>query len=226
MSLHFNWNEWKQEPIIELVKTKLSEIINSNIENNPILIDPLKITDFSFGTTSPKLSIENIPKLSLTQQEIHIRFFYEGNGYIKLKTRVQINQLYMPQQQSSYLGYSLGIGNRLIGQYPTDLPVEVAVSDLKLDGIIIIKLENDFIQNINLKNVLNKNEVPMDRNINIYIQLKNNPLERLDISTIFEEAIPQTKNLLLNIIKKQIDNGVLEVMKEAKKITINLNELI
>jgi len=226
MSIHFNWNQWNQQAIIELVKVKATEEMNKG-PPNPMLCAPLEVFDFSFGTSAPQFSIEKLPKLSLSQQEVHLRFSYQGDGYIKLKTRAQINKL-VPNQ--SYFGYSLGIGNQMVGQFPVEMPLEIMIKDLKLDGLLIIKTDTSFVENTNLKDLINLTKHRDEsveskhhllskepkRECSVYIQLKNNPLDSLDVTSTFEEAIPQTKSIFMDMVRGQAEEGIGELMKEPK----------
>ncbi|KAG2387647.1 hypothetical protein C9374_001241 [Naegleria lovaniensis] len=236
MSFHFDWSRWDQTATIEIIKKLATQGLNAG-EPNPMLCAPLTCSDFSFGTTPPQFSIEKLPKLSLSQQEIHLRFFYQGDGYIKLKTRAQINKL-VPNQ--SYFGYSLGIGNQMVGQYPVEMPLEITIKDLKLDGLLIIKTDTSFVETTNIKDLMNlskhkdsSNETKENllskeptRKCSVYIQLENNPLAGIDVYSTFEEAIPQTKSIFMNMVKGQAEEGISELMKAPKKIDIDINELL
>ncbi|EFC44225.1 hypothetical protein NAEGRDRAFT_79867 [Naegleria gruberi] len=237
MSFHFlDWSQWDQTATVEMIKTAASQALNMG-PPNPMLCAPLSVSDFSFGSVTPKFSIEKLPKLSLTQQEIHLRFFYQGDGYIKLKTRAQINKL-VPNNQS-YYGYSLGIGNQMVGQYPVEMPLEITIKDLKLDGLLIIKTDTSAIEHTNIKDLINLSKHKEDsdqvkdnllskepsRECAVFVQLMNNPLECIDVYSTFEEAIPQSKSIFVNMIRGEAEQGISELMKEPKRIPLNLNEL-
>ena len=128
----------------------------------------------------------------------------------------------------------------MVGKYEVEMRLEITIKDLKLDGLLIIKTDTSAIEHTNIKDLINLSKHKNDpdqvktnllskepsRECAVFVQLMNNPLELIDVYSTFEEAIPQSKPIFVNMIRGEAEQGISELMKEPKRIPLNINELV
>jgi len=204
MSLHFNWSKWDQTELTQQLLTTLNSLL-SDLPPNDQLVGTVRMTDFSFGTSAPQIELFSVNELSLTVQEVEIKFRYEGDGYAKIETMAQINKIASQATVSSSFLSDVSI------QSPMVMPVKVHAHGLVVDGHVRIR-------------VTRKSEMDFDEAVVSIRLLHQNPLKQIIISTNFEEDMPDTKDIFDSQVRDGVGQLVKDLMENDKIIPIRLKK--
>jgi len=144
----------------------------------PIIVDDIIVNELNLGSTPPELEILEIGDLAEDRFRGIFKMSYKGDAYLTLKTRVQANPLH------TYLSTkpSFASPQPLAASSSLTIPVQITLSDIRLSGFVIL--------------VFSKQK-------GITVVFRNDPLERLKVSSTFD-SIPFVRDYLQKTIEKQL----------------------
>ncbi|TKA51617.1 hypothetical protein B0A53_05494 [Rhodotorula sp. CCFEE 5036] len=149
----------------------------------PIIADRIEVKELNMGTIPPELEILEIGDLSTDRFRGIFRLTYTGDAYIVLQTRVQANPLNVPRP-------SLDILNApriLFAAAPLVVPMTLRLSNLSLRAIVVLVVS---------------------RQKGITLVFKNDPLEKVDVSSSFDGV-----ESVAGFIQREIENQLREAFR-------------
>lgn len=176
MAFKFNWPDFTTE-FVEQAKQLLTTALNKS--NKPAnIVDHIVVKDLNMGTKPPELEIMEIGELAVDKFRGIFKLIYSGDAHLTLQTKVQANP--MNSNKSDVSMYTRrGI---LAADQPLVVPMLLRLSNLKLRGIIVL--------------VVSKQK-------GITLVFKNDPLEKVDISSTFD-SISSIQRFLQTEIEKRL----------------------
>ncbi|KAJ3211498.1 ERMES complex subunit [Clydaea vesicula] len=173
---------------------------------------PDKICDFIetkelyMGKIPPELEILEIGELSEDKFRGIFKLVYNGDAHIILQTKVQANPL-IPSKTSLKI-FNNKFNNILMANKPLIVPMELRISNLKLRGIVVLVV---------------------DKYKGVTLAFKNDPLEKVDVNSTFD----QTKNIrefllkqIQTLLRKMFQDDIPQLIHNLSLIVINENENI
>ncbi|KAI9145281.1 hypothetical protein BKA69DRAFT_1050435 [Paraphysoderma sedebokerense] len=175
MSFKFTWPEFSPQ-FYEYAKQKLTDGLNKG-EKPANIVDDIIVKDLNMGTMAPDLEILEIGELSQEKFRGIFKLVYAGDAFVVLQTKVQAN----PVSQSRGISI-IDRTDILAANAPLVVPMQLQISNLKLRGIITLVIDK-------LKGVT--------------LAFKNDPLEKVDVNSTFDN-IPNIQRFLQAEIEKQL----------------------
>ncbi|CAG8583355.1 378_t:CDS:2, partial [Dentiscutata heterogama] len=170
------WPEFTTE-FVEQAKQLLTTALNKS--SKPVnIVDPIVVKDLNMGTKPPELEIMEICELAVDKFRGIFKLIYSGDAHLTLQTKVQANP--MNSNKSDVSVYTRrGI---LAADQPLVVPMLLRLSNLKLRGIIVL--------------VVSKQK-------GITLVFKNDPLEKVDVTSTFD-SISSIQRFLQSEIEKRL----------------------
>ncbi|KAL5031856.1 hypothetical protein BDV3_000816 [Batrachochytrium dendrobatidis] len=178
MSFKINWPEFSDE-FLDQAKSQLTVALNNGgMPDN--IVGRIEVKELDMGTKPPDLEILEIGELAEDRFKGIFKLGYSGDAFILIKTKVQANPLTTPLRQRT-----LNARNTMLAaQQPFVVPMEIRISNVKLRGIIVLVV---------------------DKERGITLVFKNDPLERVDVNSTFDN-IPNIRKFLQTQIEAQLRN--------------------
>ncbi|RKO88456.1 hypothetical protein BDK51DRAFT_11658, partial [Blyttiomyces helicus] len=176
MSFNINWPEFSKE-FIDQAKVQLTAALNKG-DKPANIVDHINVTELNMGSKPPDLEILEIGELADERFRGIFKLVYTGDAYVVLQTKVQANPLTVPK-------VTLAINNKggiLAANWPLVVPMRLRISNLKLRGIVVLVI---------------------DKQKGVTLVFKNDPLEKVDVNSTFDN-IPNIRRFLQNQIEKQL----------------------
>ncbi|KAI9095610.1 hypothetical protein DFS34DRAFT_595141 [Phlyctochytrium arcticum] len=176
MSLKLNWPEFSPE-FIEKAQQQLTLALNKG-EKPSNIVGKIDVNELNMGTAPPDLEILEIGELQEERFRGIFKMSYKGDAYVELHTKVQANPLKTPAS-------NLKINNRggiLAANWPLVVPMKLRISNLVLRGIIVLVV---------------------DKHKGVTLVFKNDPLEKVDVNSTFDN-IPNIRRFLQLQIETQL----------------------
>ncbi|KAI8925366.1 hypothetical protein BC831DRAFT_415132 [Entophlyctis helioformis] len=179
MSFRINWPEFSPE-FIEKAKAQLTVALNHGQSKPANIVDRIVVKELDMGTKPPDLEILEISELVEDRFKGIFKLVYNGDAFIIIQTRVQANPLTVPARDRS-LNIRQGM---LAAHRPLVVPMEIRISNVKLRGIIVLVV---------------------DQERGITLVFKNDPLEKVDVNSTFDN-VPNIRRFLQAQIEGQLRN--------------------
>ncbi|KAJ3210467.1 ERMES complex subunit [Dinochytrium kinnereticum] len=176
MSFKVNWPRFSAD-FLAKAREQLTTALNKG-DKPANIVDHIVVKELNMGTKPPELEILEIGELAEERFRGIFKLVYSGDAYVVLQTKVQANPLNLPKQH-------LKIGHRpgmLAANLPLIVPMRLRISNLKLRGIIVLVV---------------------DKVRGITLVFKNDPLERVDVNSTFDN-IPNIRRFLQTQIEGQL----------------------
>ncbi|KAJ3014937.1 ERMES complex subunit [Thoreauomyces humboldtii] len=177
MSFKLNWPAFSQE-FIEKAKTQLYTALNKGDKPTNIVGD-INVHQLNMGTKPPDLEILEIGELQEDRFRGIFKMAYTGDAHLELVTRVQANPLHAPRTQMSI---NASRDEVLAANWPLVVPMRLKISNLVLRGIIVLVV---------------------DKHKGVTLVFKNDPLEKVDVNSTFDN-IPNIRRFLQLQIETQL----------------------
>jgi distribution and morphology protein 34 len=197
MSFKVNWNSLETENLSSWTKDLLTNALNSGKTPN-ILASDILIKDLNFGKIAPNFEILEIGELDRDRFRGIFKINYDGDFHLTLHTKVQANPLNIYHSNS----LDLEVGNSnfvtpnfLLSSEQFALPLDLKLSDIKINGIGII--------------VFSKTK-------GLTLVFRNDPLDSIKVSSTFD-----TVQVLANFLQKQIENQIGDLFRETLPTVIH-----
>ncbi|KAG9292858.1 hypothetical protein G9A89_016220 [Geosiphon pyriformis] len=176
MAFKFNWPSFNKE-FLEQARQLLNTALNKG--NKPAnIVDHIVVKELNMGTQAPDLEILEIGELALDKFRGIFKLTYVGDAYLVLQTKVQANP--MNNNNSDASAYTRrGI---LAADQPLIVPMLLRLSNLKLRGIVVL--------------VVSKQK-------GITLVFKNDPLEKVDVTSTFD-GVSSVQRFLQTEIEKRL----------------------
>lgn len=191
MSFKVNWNSLETDNFSSWTKDLLTNALNSGKTPN-ILASDILIKDLNFGKIAPNFEILEIGELDRDRFRGIFKINYDGDFHLTLHTKVQANPLNIYHSNS----LDLEVGNSnfvtpnfLLSSEQFALPLDLKLSDIKINGIGII--------------VFSKTK-------GLTLVFRNDPLDSIKVSSTFD-----TVQVLANFLQKQIENQIGDLFRET-----------
>lgn len=192
MSFKVNWKSLESDSLGGWTREILTEVLNSGKRPN-ILASSIAIKDLNFGKIAPEFEILEIGELDRDRFRGIFKITYEGDFHLTLHTEVQANPLniYTANSHESFAGYdeSFVTPHFLLSSDPFAIPLDLKLSDIKINGIGII--------------VFSKSK-------GLTLVFRNDPLDSIKVSSTFD-----TVQVLANFLQKQIENQIRDLFRET-----------
>lgn len=192
MSFKVNWKSLESDSLGGWTREILTEVLNSGKRPN-ILASSIAIKDLNFGKIAPEFEILEIGELDRDRFRGIFKITYEGDFHLTLHTEVQANPLniYTANSHESFAGYdeSFVTPQFLLSSDPFAIPLDLKLSDIKINGIGII--------------VFSKSK-------GLTLVFRNDPLDSIKVSSTFD-----TVQVLANFLQKQIENQIRDLFRET-----------
>ncbi|KAI8904566.1 hypothetical protein DFJ77DRAFT_424276, partial [Powellomyces hirtus] len=177
MSFKLNWPAFSTE-FIEKAKTQLYTALNKGDKPTNIVGD-IRVHQLNMGTKPPDLEILEIGELQEDRFRGIFKMAYTGDAHLELMTKVQANPLHAPRTQLTINGSRDGV---LAANWPLVVPMRLKISNLVLRGIIVLVV---------------------DKHKGVTLVFKNDPLEKVDVNSTFDN-IPNIRRFLQLQIETQL----------------------
>ena len=89
MSFRISWPKFSKE-FLESAKIQLTEALNKGDEKPPNIVGEIVVKELYMGAKAPDLEILEIGELSEERFKGVFKLNYSGDGYIVMRTRVQV----------------------------------------------------------------------------------------------------------------------------------------
>ncbi|KAL7274939.1 ERMES complex subunit [Rhizina undulata] len=182
MAFNFNWtplstSSTDSSAFYSHAKSLLTAALNKSTKP-PIIVDDIFVEELNLGQSAPELEILEIGDLAEDRFRGIFRMSYDGDAFLKLKTKVQANPL------NTYLSTTPAYTSPspLAASSPLTIPLQITLSHFRLSGFIIL--------------VFSKAK-------GITLVFRNDPLESLKVSSTFD-SIPFIKDYLQKEIERQV----------------------
>lgn len=214
MSFKVNWNSLETEALRNWTKELMTEALNSGKRPN-VLASDVQIKDLNFGKIPPSFEILEIGELDKDRFRGIFKINYDGDFHLTLHTKVQANPLNI--YNSNCLDKEVNTESSrfitpdfLLSSDPFALPLDLKLSDIKINGIGII--------------VFSKTK-------GLTLVFRNDPLDSIKVSSTFD-----TVQVLANFLQNLIENQIRDLFRETlptlihqlslKYTSINQNDLL
>lgn len=191
MSFRFEWPE-SMTDLTQKLELRLAEALKSGPRPDN-LQGGIDLIDFSLGTRPPELEILDVDELRNDRFRGLFRITYRGDADIKLQTCVQMNPI--PEMLSPInikLHEPIAFANKKFV-----VPMRFRISDMVLSGVFLLAL---------------------DRSHGVTLTFKNDPLEKVKVSSNFEN-IPAIERY----IKIQIEAYIRKMLQVDLPALIHSN---
>ncbi|RLV96233.1 Mitochondrial distribution and morphology protein 34 [Spathaspora sp. JA1] len=188
MSFKVNWNSLETESLANWTKEILTSALNSGKTPN-ILASNISIKDLNFGKIAPDFEILEIGELAGDRFRGIFKITYQGDFHLTLHTNVQANPLNIYYCNSFEKNQDFITPNFLLSNEQFALPLDLKLSDIKINGIGII--------------VFSKTK-------GLTLVFRNDPLDSINVNSTFD-----TVQVLANFLQKQIENQIRDLFRET-----------
>lgn len=202
MSFQFNWPEFDKE-FVEETKRSLTTVLNQGPK--PLTIaDRIEVTDLSFGHQAPDIEVLSIVDLSENTFRATFKICYDGDAYLKFRTKVQANPISLTERKhSSRIMKRMGF---LAAHEPLVVPMDVTIQDIKFAGILNVHIRGG--------------DSPI-----LDVHFKNDPLQSVRISSTFDD-FASARQLVQGMVEGQLRNFLtVELPLMAKEMEPQLRRL-
>ncbi|KAI9229914.1 MAG: hypothetical protein DHS80DRAFT_7402, partial [Piptocephalis tieghemiana] len=176
MAFNFNWSDFDDQ-FYDEAKKMLSHALNKGTLP-PKITDPIEVKELHMGTMPPELEILEVGELGLDKFRGIFKLTYSGDAYIVLQTKIQANPVTTRRPELSIHTQS----SIVAADSPLILPMQLRISNLRLRGIVVL--------------VVSKRK-------GVTLVFKNDPLERVDVSSTFD-GLASVQKFLQAEIEKQL----------------------
>ncbi|KAJ3107805.1 AdoMet-dependent rRNA methyltransferase spb1 [Phlyctochytrium planicorne] len=174
-----NWPRFSPD-FLAKAREQLTTALNKG-DKPANIVDNIVVKELNMGTKPPELEILEIGELAEERFRGIFKLTYSGDAYVVLQTKVQANPLNLPKQHFR-IGHRNSNNGMLAANLPLIVPMRLRISNLKLRGIIVLVV---------------------DKVRGITLVFKNDPLERVDVNSTFDN-IPNIRRFLQNQIEGQL----------------------
>lgn len=191
MSFKVNWRSLETDDLSSWTKELLTGALNSGERPN-ILASDISIKDLSFGKDAPNFEILEIGELERDRFRGIFKVSYEGDFSLTLHTKVQANPLNI--HHSNSLDREVGLVPFITPDFALSsenfaLPLDLKLSDLKINGIGIIVFS---------------------QSKGLTLVFKNDPLDSIAVSSTFD-----TVQVLATFLQNQIEKQIRDLFRET-----------
>ncbi|KAJ3197248.1 ERMES complex subunit [Irineochytrium annulatum] len=170
---------WGKFPPEFMAKAREQLAVALNKGDKPAnIVDHIDVKELNMGTKPPDLEILEIGDLAEERFRGIFKLVYTGDASVVLQTKVQANPLSQPIHKG-HIHTNFGM---LAANLPLVVPMRLRISNLKLRGIIVLVV---------------------DKVKGITLVFKNDPLEKVDVNSTFDN-IPNIRRFLQNQIEGQL----------------------
>ncbi|KAI8892453.1 hypothetical protein BC833DRAFT_611610 [Globomyces pollinis-pini] len=195
MSFKINWPDFSEE-FMETAKSQLTKALNTGKKPDNIH-GQIVVTQLDMGTKPPDLEILEITELVQDRFKGIFKLVYHGDASIVVQTQVQANPLSTPPSSVS-LKAKKGM---LLAHVPLIVPMEMKISKVRLRGIVVLVV---------------------DKEKGITLVFKNDPLERVHVSSTFDNI-----QMIRIKLQKQIEETLRNLFQsELPQMIHNLSLLM
>lgn len=160
MALSFDWNALKNKDIVQRIRHKINESINSN--ENADVVGSMHITEINFGSQPPELEITEFHDITTNKIKTAFSFYYEGDASITFYTRVELNPLVSTMKTiGSQAREEMGVLNSHLS---LTAPIYITLSHFQLEGKVVLSYEQPY----------------------LFISLKNEALKKVKVNSSFD----------------------------------------
>ncbi|ORZ36697.1 hypothetical protein BCR44DRAFT_101774, partial [Catenaria anguillulae PL171] len=169
MSFEFEWPRFSQAFYASAAQ-ELTRALNKS-EKPPNIARDIVVTDLDLGTVAPDLEILEVVELSHDGGRFRgiFRLSYAGDAFITLQTAVQANPIVDGQPLSVGSAFAgagaLGMPAMVAANAPLIVPLQLKIAKLQLAGIA---------------------SLVVDKYKGITLAFKNDPLEKVTVSSTFD----------------------------------------
>ncbi|EMG45488.1 hypothetical protein G210_4331 [Candida maltosa Xu316] len=181
-----NWNSLETEALTSWTKDLLTSALNSG-KSPSILASDITVKDLNFGKIAPDFEILEIGELDKDRFRGIFKINYQGDFKITLHTNVQANPLNIHYQNSLTETSEFTTPNFLLSKEPFGVPLDIALSNININGI---------------------GSVALDKSRGATMVFKNDPLQGISVKSSFGISV------IDNLLQKEIEKVLLEVFKE------------
>ncbi|KAJ3180307.1 ERMES complex subunit [Geranomyces variabilis] len=179
MSFKLNWPAFSTE-FLEKAKAQLNAALNKGTDSRPSnIVGDILVHSLNMGTKPPDLEILEIGELQEERFRGIFKMAYTGDAHLELVTKVQANPLHTPRMSLAINGGRDGV---LAANWPLVVPMRLKISNLVLRGIIVLVV---------------------DKHKGVTLVFKNDPLEKVDVNSTFDN-IPNIRRFLQLQIETQL----------------------
>lgn len=191
MSFKVNWRSLETDDLSSWTKELLTSALNSGERPN-ILASEISIKDLSFGKDAPNFEILEIGELERDRFRGIFKVSYDGDFSLTLHTKVQANPLNI--HHSNSLDREVGLVPFITPDFALSsedfaLPLDLKLSDLKINGIGIIVFS---------------------QSKGLTLVFKNDPLDSIAVSSTFD-----TVQVLATFLQNQIEKQIRDLFRET-----------
>ncbi|KAI9734303.1 MAG: ERMES complex subunit [Cirrosporium novae-zelandiae] len=178
MAFNFNWSPLTADSSFYTRARELLTGALNKYPKPPIIVDDILVTELNLGSVPPDLEILEIGDLAEDRFRGIFKMCYNGDAYMTLKTRVQLNPL------NTYLSGKPNFASPepLAAASGLTIPIQLTLSNIKLSAFIILVFS---------------------RQKGITLVFRNDPLESVKVSSTFD-SIPFVRDYLQKTIDKQL----------------------
>ncbi|KAJ3151661.1 ERMES complex subunit [Geranomyces michiganensis] len=179
MSFKLNWPAFSTE-FLEKARAQLNAALNKGADSRPSnIVGDILVHSLNMGTKPPDLEVLEIGELQEERFRGIFKMAYTGDAHLELVTRVQANPLHTPRMNLAINGSRDGV---LAASWPLVVPMRLKISNLVLRGIIVLVV---------------------DKHKGVTLVFKNDPLEKVDVNSTFDN-IPNIRRFLQLQIETQL----------------------
>ncbi|KAJ3161906.1 ERMES complex subunit [Geranomyces variabilis] len=197
MSFKLNWPAFSTE-FLEKAKAQLNAALNKGTDSRPSnIVGDILVHSLNMGTKPPDLEILEIGELQEERFRGIFKMAYTGDAHLELVTKVQANPLHTPRMSLAINGGRDGV---LAANWPLVVPMRLKISNLVLRGIIVLVV---------------------DKHKGVTLVFKNDPLEKVDVNSTFDN-IPNIRRFL----QLQIETQLRKMFQEDLPALIHMLSLV
>ncbi|KAI9332910.1 hypothetical protein DFJ73DRAFT_618773, partial [Zopfochytrium polystomum] len=177
MSFKVNWPKFSPDFLCK-AREQLAKALNKG-DKPANIVDHIDVVELNMGTKPPDLEILEIGELGEERFRGIFRMIYSGDAYVVLHAKVQANPLNVPKYEYTINKRRSGM---LAANKPLVVPMQLRISNLLLRGIIVLVV---------------------DKQKGITLVFKNDPLEKVDVNSTFDN-VASVRRFLQNQIEGQL----------------------
>lgn len=176
MAFRFHWPIFSQD-FLDRATAQLESALNGGTKPAQIA-GRIAVKELHLGTQPPDLEMLEIGELAEDKFRGMFKLTYAGDAYLVLQMSVQANPLPLTRHERAVPFRS----SILAANKPLVVPMQLSISNLKLRGVAALVV---------------------DKAKGVTLTFKNDPLERVDVSSTFDNVAP-IRRFLQNMIEKQL----------------------
>ncbi|KAI9033153.1 hypothetical protein DFJ74DRAFT_698445 [Hyaloraphidium curvatum] len=177
MAFRFNWPGLFSPDFIEHATARLEAALNGGGKPAQI-VGTISVKELHLGTQAPELEMLEIGELAEDKFRGMFKLTYGGDAYLVLQMSVQANPLPDVKHHRSVPFRSAMVA----ANKPLVVPMQLSISNLKLRGVAALVV---------------------DRAKGATLTFKNDPLDRVDVSSTFDN-VANIRRFLQNEIERQL----------------------